>query len=293
MNRRKFLAVGLPVAIGALSIVTWFGWLASSEGQRAGPGLTLLVNLRPSIEVTPGTPLLFELSLGSSPSSAGLDIGSRWRPWHELMYLEAVDEEADMPYALVPAAMPRSIHLGRDRDGRPSVTDDATDIAHLEAGRHVHTVTFAAGPEETAKIKPGTHRIRGVLETPFWLFWGWRGRLVSAAVNVEVVDASAGDERGLQLEGERLVLATEYYLTAGRFADAHNAATSLMAIMPDDWRSHMLLGDTLAGLDRHQEALDAYYRAMAFLPPSYEKPYVLMERIGRLTKSTIAAQTQR
>ena len=44
------------------------------------------------------------------------------------------------------------------------VTEDSAAVARLEAGRHVHTVTFAAGPDETSRIKPGTYQFRAVLD---------------------------------------------------------------------------------------------------------------------------------
>jgi hypothetical protein len=294
VTRRRFFALVLLAAIGTgLAIVASSVLRRSSPPTAGRPGLTLLVNLRPLVAVTPGTPLVFELSLGSSPSSAGFDVGSRWRPWHALVRLEAASGKGAIPWQLAKVGAPRSMHIGRDKDGRPEVTQGTSAVARLEAGRHVHTVTFAAGPEETARIKPGTYRLRGVLETPFWLRWGWRGRIVSAAATVVVLDPSQAGEKGQQLEAERLARSADFYVNVGRFADAHKAATSLTSIRPKEYRSYMLLGDASAGLDRRQEALGAYRRAMALLPPSYEAPTLLMERIGQVVEGGARSEARR
>ncbi len=293
MTRRRLLVLVLLAAIGAgLAIVARSVLRRPRPTTSARPGLTLLINLRPSVEVAPRTPLVFELSLGSSPSSRGFDIGSRWKPWHALVRLEGTGGGA-IPWPLARLGAPRSMHVGRDAEGRPAVTVDTSAVARLEAGRHVHTVTFAAGPEETAGIKPGTYRLRGVLETPFWQLWGWRGRAVSAAATVVVLDPAQAGEKGPQLEAERLARAADFYVNAGRFEDAHRAATSLTGLRPKEPRSYMLLGDASAGLDRRQEALDAYRRAMALLPPSYEEPTLLMERIRQVVEGNPRSEAPR
>jgi hypothetical protein len=277
VTKRRILMSSTVAIVAASCLVTAWWWLrAPGTPSASRPGLTLLVNLRPHVEMTPGTPVVFEVSLGSGVSSPSVEVGSRWRPWHALVRLEETGGSGgSWPLTRM---RPRSVHLIRGTDGRLSVMENTLAVAQLEAGRHVHTVTFGAGPDETAGIKPGTYRFRAILETPFWMFWGWRGRVESTAT-VVVVDPSRGD-KAPALESQRLARAADFYVNAGRFADAHRVATALTVRMPKDSRSYVLLGDAAAGLDRREEALAAYYRAVALLPRSYEQPTLIYERIN-------------
>jgi hypothetical protein len=153
-NRRILISAVVASIVVVLGTAAWFMFRAPASTTGAPIGITLLVNLRPHVEVTQGTPLTFELSIGSSRSSAGFDIGSRWWPWHELVRLEIAGSEGAIRWPLARVGTPRTRPVGRGSDGRPSVTEDTLAVARLEAGQHVHTVTFASGPEETASISP-------------------------------------------------------------------------------------------------------------------------------------------
>jgi cytochrome c-type biogenesis protein CcmH/NrfG len=118
-----------------------------------------------------------------------------------------------------------------------------------------------------------------VLETPPWMLWGWRGRKVSSPVTIVVRDAAkAGDKRDA-LEKQRLQRTADFYLGTERFADAEKTARQLVAREPGQSSGYVLLGDSLIGLQRRDEALAAYRRAMLLIPPSYEEPTLLMDRI--------------
>jgi hypothetical protein len=277
--------VVVVATIVVLCAGAWWLWPDSRSAPNR-PGLTLLVNARSRIELTPGTPLELELSLGSSRSSSGFDVGSRFRPWNEFVRVEAIAGEATMPFRLVRVGPPRSVHVLRKIDGSPTVTEDSRAVAHLERGRHVHTVTFVAAPEQTAAAHPGTYRMRGVLDVPRWMPSGWRGRAVSPLVTVVVVDPSKAGQQSEQLEAERLARTSAFYLNAGRFGDALDMATKLAALRPRESRSFTLLGDAAAGLNRLTEALEAYRRAMALLPRSYEEPTMLLQRIRDVVVAT-------
>jgi hypothetical protein len=277
MTRRGALfGAGLATA-AVLALVIWLAPGRSRSTPR--PGLTLLVNMRTRVEVTPGTPLVFDLSIGSGPSSPAFTVGSRWGAWHTLLRLEEAAANGPVPWVLTLVGPPRSLHMGLDSARRPEVTTDASLVARLEGGRHLHSVTLAAAPDVTARIPPGTYRLRAVLETPFWLRWGWRGRVESAPATVVVIDPPTAGEKREHLEAQRLARAAEFHLDTGRFADAHQAAAELVRLRPNESRSYILLGDASAGLNLRQEALDAYRHAMALLPRSYEEPTLLFERM--------------
>jgi tetratricopeptide (TPR) repeat protein len=167
----------------------------------------------------------------------------------------------------------------RNADGRPEMRNETSAVAHLEAGRHVHIMTEAAAPEDTVNLQPGTYRVRAVLETPFWMFWGWRGRVASAPVTIVVVDPSKTGDRRNALETQRLMRAGDFYIGVARFEEAARAAREVVKSEPNQIEAHILLGDALVGLERRQEALAAYHRALALVPRSYEQPTLLYERI--------------
>ena len=285
MRRRvRLVIVGTAILVVLVILVTWFA-RRSVAPPAAGLGLTLLVNLRPHIEITPGTPLSIELALGSATSSARLEIGNRWRPWYELVRLETFGGEGTAPLTFSRAEPPRSMHVTHDGEGRPNVSHELSSGAVLEAGRHVHTVQFVAAPEETAQLKPGRYYVRGILETPFWFVAGWRGRLMTPSASVIVIDPARDAAKGPRLEAVRLIRAADFYLNAGRYNDAHKLATLLTEANPKEARSFILLGDALAGLNRREEALTAYHRALALVPPSDEKPSLLYERIKNVLRA--------
>lgn len=278
--RRILVSIGAGMLLATVVFTSaWWLLRVLTSAPESRPGLTLLVNMRAHIEMTPGTPLVFELSLGSSPLSPRFDVGSRWRPWHALVRIEDAVGGGSVTWPMMRVGPPRSIRMFLDTASGASVTESTSAVAHLDAGRYVHTVTLAAGPDETAEIEPGTHRLRAVLETPFWMIWGWRGRVESGVATIVVVDPSRGGEKSQELESQRLARSADFYVNAGRFADAHRLATTLTSLSPNESRSFILLGDAAAGLDRRQEALDAYQQALALRRPSYEEPTVLYERI--------------
>ncbi|HUE89217.1 MAG TPA: tetratricopeptide repeat protein [Vicinamibacterales bacterium] len=280
LKRRGAIVIALLLA--AVTVCAWIVWRSSPATPAASLGLTLLVNHRPHLEVTPGTPLYFEVSITSSRSAGSITIGSRWRPWHRLVRLEA-SALTGMPWALTSAGPPRAMSITRSGDERPEVvvTPDPPAVAHLEAGRQVYTVTQVASPEAMANVRPGAYRIRAVLETPSWMLWGWRGRKVSQPVTIVVRDASQAGGTRAALETQRLGRVADFYIATERFADAEKTARQLLALEPDQANAHVLLGDALLGLKRREEALATYRRAMVLLRPSYEEPSLLMDRIQR------------
>jgi Bacterial transcriptional activator domain len=274
MKRALRIIALMAVAGGAVISLSVFVARRQGSAPAAKPGVTLLVNRQPRVHIAPGTPLLFELSVSSSPTLTVSSVGSRLRPWHDLLVLEVVGATAT-PWPVVRIGTPRSVHVAREANGRHRVTPEVSPVARLDGGQYVHTVTFASGPEQTATMAPGTYRFRGVLQTPSWLVWGgWTGRVVSGIATV-IVDAG----RQPELEANRFASTAAFYLNAARFEDARRAATELINVNPKDARAHTLLGDALAALGRRREALAAYQHALAVLPQSYETPTLLMERI--------------
>lgn len=280
MTRRRVIVTTLLGGVVVALTIAWWVWRTPALAESPRLGLSLLVNGQPRVEITPGTPLIFELSLGSSPSVPVFDVGSRWRPWSTLGRIEQ-EETSSAPWAFTKVGE-RSVHLARQPDGRQSVTMDSGAIARFEDGRHVHTVIWAVGPEDTSRVQPGTYQVRGIVETPFWLVWGWRGHAASPVVTIVV--RGPGPSTSVELDAQRMAATADYYLGLGKFAEAHAAAIELVGVQPKEATAHVRLGDALAGLNRKSEALASYQLAMSLLPPSYEEPTLIHKRIDKVRK---------
>jgi len=249
-------------------------------GSRAAPppGLTLLVNHSTRAEIVPGTPLSVQVSISGGRNDAPLRIGSRWRAWHRLIRLERVGSSEPLPWQARPDGAPRSLEIATDAEGRRGTLTSTGAVARLDRGRFVHTAMFVVSPEETAGLAPGEYRVRAVLETPFWDFWGWRGRLASAAATIAIRASGASPA----LEAQRLSTSGAYYLRQARYADAQRAADELLHAEPRRVSAHVLRGDALAGLNQKAAALDSYRRALKLMPRSRETPDRILQRIATL-----------
>jgi hypothetical protein len=278
-HRRKMLLT-LVGGVGVALTSVWCAWRAPAPAGPPRLGLSLLVNGQSHVEITPGTPLVFELSLGSNAFVPAFDVGSRWRPWSTLGRVEH-EETRSMPWALTKVGE-RSVHVTRRPDGRRSVTMDWGAVARFEDGRQVYTAVWTLAPEDSSRIGPGTFRLRGIVETPFWLMWGWTGRAASPLVTIVV----RGPEQSTSIAdtAQRKAAIADYYLGLGRFAEACAAAIELVGMQPLEATAHIRLGDALAGLNRKSEALDSYQLAISLLPPSSQEPTLIHRRIDTVRK---------
>jgi hypothetical protein len=275
VKRRPKMFLTLVGGVGAALTSVWCAWRAPVLPEPPRLGLSLLVNGQSHVEVTPGTPLVFELSLGSSAFAPAFDVGSRWRPWSTLGRVEH-EATRTMPWALTKVGE-RSVHVTRRPDGRQSVTMGSGAIARFEDGREVYTAVWTLAPEDSSRIGPGTYRVRGIVETPFWLMWGWTGRAASPLATIVV----RGPEQSTSVAhaAQRNAAIVDYYLGLGRFAEARAAAIELVRMQPTEATGHVRLGDALAGLNRKSEALGAYQLAISLLPRSSEEPTLIHKRI--------------
>jgi tetratricopeptide (TPR) repeat protein len=177
-----------------------------------------------------------------------------------------------------------SVALG-PRPDAPLVST-ASHIAHLEGGRHLHTVTLVATPAATAQSPPGVYRLRAVVHVPPWHLAGWHGRAVSAPISVAVRARDDGKEGLGVLEQRRLTYAAKYYLSVGQPAEARRLAEELRALRANDPATLILLGDISAAESKPDRARSEYRRALSLLPHHYEQPALLLERIARASERT-------
>ena len=270
------------VLVTVAGLAWWFAVGRRPEASAVRPGVTLLVNLERKLVITPGTPLVIEVSLSSAPSAPALSIGGWWRPWHEYVHLEdpTTAQAAPWPLQFVSAT---SSALESVADGSRVISATGR-IAHLEGGRQVHTVTLVAPPAAMAQTPPGLYRLRAVVQIPPWHFGGWRGRAVSTPVTIVVRARDDGKEGMQTLEKQRLTYAAKYHLSVGQPTEARRVAEELLALGTNDAATLILLGDTFAAENQPNRALVEYRRALALLPRSYEEPTLLLERIARASE---------
>jgi len=278
----------LVALVAALLLITRFGGFGPSKDRL---GVTLRANLERRLTISAGTPVLLEVSLTSAPGAAGFDLGNRFRAWHDYVRLEQLQSAGGTPLtATFIAGSSSALEMGTTGARLVSTTGR---VAHLEGGRQVHTAMFAIAPSSTDRAMRGDYQFRAVVETPSWQFWGWRGRVVSAPVTITVRARADGQAGAPGLEAQRLRQAAKYYLSVDEPAEARKSADALVTLQPNQAAPLILLGDVLVAQDRRAEALDAYRRAMALLPPSYEPPVLLQRRIEGLLKARNSTGNER
>lgn len=275
MSRVLRIGIGSALLLCALSVLLTVFWRSRQSASGAQPVLTLLVNGSESVEVAPGTPLIFELTL-SGERRGKVAVGSTRRPWYSLMRLRDGEGRA-LAWPVVSHREPRAISLNFD-GGPPRISTTVTAVADLDWQQSEYTAWLAVSPDD-AKHLSGTTRVYATLEVPWWAWASSRGEVRSPSVVIRA-PADAGTRRDLKLQ--KLRGSTEFFLAHRRFDRAYAASNELAQLEPGNATAHILNGDALAGMNRRTEALDAYRRALTLSRTSYEEPTVLLERIARV-----------
>lgn len=212
--------------------------------------LVLQVNRHSSAQIGAGSPVFFSVTL----------IGRAPEAWTKALRLETADGQPFAP-RLAPLGAPFTLDTGgRGSDSSP-----------------IHRAELGVGPDDAARIPTGTHTIRAVLPlsgsgTP-------DGRLVSDTVTLVRQDAETGGAPSAAAEKARLESVVRFNLLSEKWEDAHRLALQLVERQDADAAAYILFGDALNGLRRDEEALAAYYRAMAALRSPKESPDYLFARM--------------
>jgi hypothetical protein len=275
MTRLRRRAVVALVCAAAGGLLAWF--VLGRQTPRRGPNLDLQVNLRNNLEVSPGTPLTFDVVLSAGRAVPRTSVGGRWRSWSDLVRLELSDGTT-IPWTLERVAV-RTADVIK-ADGQVLVEEAEARIALIEGSRYLHVMTLSVGPDATTNVGGRTFHVRAVLETPWWMFTGWRGRAASRAVTITVRPVDTSDSLGRTREEERISRSASYYLRKNQFAEARTFAQQLVDRRPDVADNHVILADALAALDQPVASLAAYQNALRLLSPSYEEPVLLRRRIA-------------
>ena len=279
MTRGVRIGIGAAFLVCALvMLLTPFSPLRPSSSA-ATPVLTLLVNGSESIEVAPGTPLVFKLTL-SGDRRGKITVGSTWRPWYSMMQLRNSDAGA-LPWQVVTHGEPRAMNVTLVSGEPPTISTAVSPVADVDWQRSEHTVWLAASPDDTQQLS-GTTRIHAVLDAPWWAWSAGKEAVRSLDATIRV-PADAGTRA--DLKRQQLRESTEFFLARREFDRAYAAAKEFAQLEPGSATAHVMNGDALAGLNRRAEALVAYRRALTLSKTSYEEPTALLERIAGLERT--------
>jgi hypothetical protein len=238
--------------------------------------VTLRVNFERRVEVTPATPLFFDVTL-TTTSDEAVSIGDAGRAWASRLRLVRAGSSEPLPWTASLIDAPTLVTASAPTGQNLSVTVQGGAAATLRSGRTARA-TWAVSPQAVTLSTAGTYRIEAQLDVPTG-----GTPLVSQPVTVVVV---SGDPRAANdvRDHARLKLTTLYDLATKLPEDARRAAEALVASDPRSADAQMVLGDALAALGREGEAMTAYRQALSLSPATYEPPGVIYERIARLSK---------
>jgi hypothetical protein len=276
--------MGFIVLAIALLGAGWLGWRVWVAVHAPLPLLSLDIDGERELLLLPGTPLVFTVTLSGSPGASALRLGTRERPWNSRLLLELAGTQRPIPWRPSILGSAVSIAFGRDARGRPTISEDSRPVAVLDSD-HVHTIDLAVGPEETARVASGRYRIVASLTQPLWPLWRWRPRVISNPVAFTIARAAGAGVSPAELDRRRLFDRADYYLRARRYEDARKTALEILRADPRSTDGYIALGDSLGGLGRNADALEAYEDALLVQPPpgpEAEPPGYLIERLGEV-----------
>lgn len=279
MKRSRRLVVGgAAFALIAAAVFLLF----RATGAAGTPVLTLLVDGATSATVGVGSPIFLEVFLHGTRSGAGPSIGGRLRPWHRTITVRTIQSGREVALPFVEASPARVRELTTSSDGRPSFSDSEASAAALDGMRRVFRIELAAAPESTRQLSAGSYQLVASLETPFWQFWGWRGRAESAPLVVTVVQNETPHR---QLAGTAVFL----YKTQ-QFGEAIRVAREWSTRDAGSSRARILLGDALLATGDREGARVAYEAALdlANARSSREPPTAILERLDSIRAATAA-----
>ncbi len=255
-------------------------WLG---GRRAAgtPVLRLLVDGAPSATVGAGSPIFLEVFLHGTRNAAGPSIGGRFRPWHRMIAIRAAQNGRDVSLPFVEITPPRVRERATSSDGRPTFTEGEASGAALDGMRRVFRMELAAAPESTRQLSPGPYQLIASLQTPFWQFWGWRGRVESALVVNVVTNAPPIQE---------LARTAAFLYKTKQFGEAVRVARDWSTGDAASIQARIVLGDALLATGDRDGARSAYEAALdlANALPSNERPTAILDRLHNLRAGTAA-----
>ena len=270
---RRLVIAGATVVVIAAVVLLW-----RATGAAGTPVVTLLVDGAPSGTVGVGSPIFLEVFLHGTRNAPGPSIGGRLRPWHRMIAIRAIQNGREVAVPFIEVGPPRVREMATSSEGRPTFSDGEASGAALDGLRRVFRMDLAAAPESTRQLSAGSYQLVASLQTPFWQFWGWRGRAESVPLVVNVV---TNESPNRQLAGTAAFL----YKTR-QFAEAVRVARDWSTRDAASIRARILLGDALLATGDREGARTAYEAALdlANAVSTKEPPTAILERLDRLRK---------
>jgi hypothetical protein len=173
-----------------------------------------------------------------------------------------------------PAGWADAVRLEAD-GGKTQLRSELLGAPLVFAVAGIQRAELGVSPEEAARIPAGTHVVRAVLQS------GVGGISTSLVSNqVELSNQGPGSADATAHHPSRIESATRFFLKAGKYQEAHSLASKRVEDGPASADAYILLGDSLRGLSRDQEALVAYHEALRLVPEDLgESPESLLASI--------------
>jgi hypothetical protein len=311
---RIFLFILVSVVLIALIGVGlwWTGMFGPSPTeQREGgvadslhPELSISVNDAIEIQVTPGTPLIFELMLRNGPAGrAALAEAARKRLMKELEEQvqtgKLTRQKADEILKREPVPSPpvhamvitlvaegfsfssETPHGAKSLPWKLTMVKPATPTTVTLDEKQIAWATFVVAPEQTASVTKETYRMRAHFENRY--SGQWRGKIVSNPVSITVVESK---EMSVYGQKKKYLVMVEYYLAIKDYDRAITAAQQVLAVAPQSIDGQILLGRSKEAKGEFRAALEAYEKALKEFDRRYdeEPPPGLVEGLWRMRK---------
>jgi hypothetical protein len=253
--------------------------LVLRSGSGDSPVLLLLAEGARRVTIAPGTPIFLEVFVSGQEDTRGPTVGSSIRPWYQLIEIRASLNARDIPVPVQEVEPPRASEVSTRSDGALDLRVDHPKAARLDGSNRVFRAAVAAGPEAVGQFVPGTVEVVAVLRTPWWQFWGWRGRTQSPPITVVVTAEPSPAENEL-----KLAALSRFHFQTARYDRALQATQTWVAQAPVSAAAQMQLGDVHMAMGQRQAAWTAYWRAvdLARAEESEEPPTAILTRLDRL-----------
>jgi hypothetical protein len=274
MYRRTVIAS--LVAVVAIVLVVFV-----RSGQGGNPVLLLLADGGRRVTIAPGTPIFLEVFVSGPEDTQGPTVGSSIRPWYRLIEIRANLGARDVPVPVQEVEPPRAREVSTRSDGAPDLREDHPKAARLDGSNRVFRAAVAAGPEAVGQFVSGALEVVAVLRTPWWQFWGWRGRTQSPPITVIVTADPSPAQNELKLAS-----LSRFHFKTAQYDRALQAAQTWVAQAQASAAAQTQLGDVHLAMGQRQAAWTAYWRALdlARAGESEEPPTAILTRLDRLVR---------
>ena len=265
--------------------------------------LRLFVNDLEEITITPGTPLIFSLTIRNKNAIlASYDRMTLKRFKEELdedvRAKTMTQKQADwminrekLPGQVLPIEILLKVEsFSFAREGtkgdqslpwEPKVLEPRAPVQLILDDKNATEMMFAVPPEATTLKTEGTYRVVAIFRDKTAKPEQWTGEIVSNPVVITVGKEAETSEDKTQ----RQMALAEYFVWVKDYDNAEKAIKEVLSAYPDSIRGLSLRGQVYERKGDYRAALESYGKALGeflHLCPGHEPPSALVERVSRM-----------